>query len=87
MVDFSPKVTPTTRAAAREWTNTRFGGKIPTVNFDWRHRIIIAQLAEGCTYGEAAAAACIARQNVWKHMQASPAFAQAVGVSDDCLDG
>jgi len=51
------------------------------MNFDWRHRIILAQLAGGGTYGEAATAAGIARQNVWKRMQASPEFAQAVAVA------
>lgn len=45
---------------------------------DWRHRIILRKLAEGCTYGEAAAAAGITRQALWKRMIASPDFAQAV---------
>ena len=45
---------------------------------DWRHRIILRRLAEGCTYGEAAAAAGVSRISVWNWCQASPEFAQAV---------
>ena len=45
---------------------------------DWKHRVIISKLGEGCTMAEAAAAAGITRQAVLKRMHASPAFAQAV---------
>ena len=33
-------------------------------DYDWRHRLILAKLAGGDTYGEAAAAAGISRQAV-----------------------
>ena len=45
---------------------------------DWRHRIILTRLGEGCTYPESAAAAGISRQALWKWSNASPSFAQAV---------
>ncbi|MCX6877054.1 MAG: hypothetical protein NTW21_25070 [Verrucomicrobia bacterium] len=51
------------------------------MNHDWRGRIILVKLAEGCTYGEAAAAAGISRQAVWKRMLAAPDFAQAVATA------
>lgn len=48
---------------------------------DWRHRLIVRKLAEGCTYGEAATAAGISRQALWKRVNASPEFAAAVLVA------
>ena len=48
------------------------------MNFDWRHRIILTKLAEGGSYDEAAGAALISRQAVWKRIVACPAFAMAV---------
>ncbi|MCX6878711.1 MAG: hypothetical protein NTW21_33595 [Verrucomicrobia bacterium] len=49
--------------------------------WDWRHRIALCKFAEGSTYGEAAAAAGISRQAVWKRMLAAPGFAQAVAAA------
>ena len=40
--------------------------------------MIVRKLAEGGTYGEAATAAGISRQALWKRVNASPGFAQAV---------
>ena len=56
-------------------------GTIPGMAWDWRHRIALRKLAEGCTYGEAAAACGISRQALWKRMNASPTFAQAVAAA------
>ena len=48
------------------------------MNFDWRGRLILRKLAEGCTIRESAAAVGITRQAVLKRRDASPDFAQAV---------
>ena len=48
------------------------------MEFDWRGRIILRKLAEGCLLREAAAAAGITRQAVLKRVNASPEFAQVV---------
>jgi hypothetical protein len=53
-------------------------GTIPVRAWDWRHRIALRKLAEGGSYGEAAAAAGVSRISVWNWCQASPEFAQAV---------
>jgi len=53
----------------------------PMNDFDWRHRIIIAKLSEGGTYGEAATAAMMSRQAVWQRIVASPAFALAAAAA------
>ena len=45
---------------------------------DWKGRMILAKLREGCTIREAAKAAGITRQAVLKRKNASPEFAQAV---------
>jgi len=45
---------------------------------DWKGRLILRRLAEGCTYGEAAAAAGMTRQGVWWRCGMSQDFAQAV---------
>jgi hypothetical protein len=45
---------------------------------DWRHGIILRRLAEGCTYREAAAAASITRQGLWKRLRADMEFAERV---------
>ncbi|RYG66248.1 hypothetical protein EON80_15815 [bacterium] len=45
---------------------------------DWRGRVILAKLAEGCTFREAAAAAGISRQALLKRKNASPVFEAAV---------
>jgi len=37
-------------------------------DYDRRHRIILAKLSEGGTYGEAAMAAMISRQALWKRL-------------------
>jgi hypothetical protein len=46
---------------------------------DWRGRLILRKLQEGCLMKEAAAAAGITRQAVLKRMNRSATFAQAVG--------
>jgi len=51
------------------------------MEFDWRHRIILRKLAEGCLLREAAAAAGITRQAVLKRVNASPDFAHAVAMA------
>ena len=48
---------------------------------DWKHRVIISKLGEGCTMAEAAAAAGITRQAVLKRMHASPEFAAEVAAA------
>ena len=48
---------------------------------DWKHRVIISKLGEGCTVTEAAAAAGITRQAVLKRMHASPEFAAEVAAA------
>jgi len=45
---------------------------------DWRGRIILQRLAEGCTFSEAAAAASLSREALWKRTQVSPEFSAAV---------
>jgi hypothetical protein len=51
------------------------------MELDWRGRIILNKLAEGCTVRESAAAAGISRQAVLKRKNASPEFAQAVAAA------
>lgn len=48
------------------------------MELDWRGRIILQKLKEGCTIRESAAAVGITRQAVLKRKNASPSFAQAV---------
>jgi hypothetical protein len=45
---------------------------------NWRRKVIVAKLGEGLTYGEAAAVAGIHRQSLWRWMNGSAEFAQAV---------
>jgi len=52
-----------------------------TQELDWRHRLILRRLCEGGTHVEAAAAAGMTRQALWKRMQASPDFALAVAAA------
>jgi hypothetical protein len=54
------------------------------MNFDWRGRVILAKLAEGCTLRESAEVAGISRQAVLKRVNASPDFAQAAPISNQC---
>ncbi|MBC8125668.1 MAG: hypothetical protein H8M99_00770 [Gloeobacteraceae cyanobacterium ES-bin-144] len=48
------------------------------MNFDWRGKVILMKLAEGCTIREAANAAGITKQAVLKRRATSPSFSQAV---------
>ena len=48
---------------------------------DWRHRVVVAKIAEGCTYVEAATAAGVSRISVWMWCQASPDFHEAVATA------
>ena len=50
----------------------------PAMNFDWRGKLILAKLAEGSTYREAAVAAGMTRQGILWRRGASPDFDQAV---------
>lgn len=45
---------------------------------DWRGLVILQKLTEGCTYSEAANAAGMSRQGLWKRCRFSSPFAQAV---------
>lgn len=45
---------------------------------DWRGRIILSKLSEGCLVAEAATAAGIHRQTIWRWVKCSPEFAQSV---------
>jgi hypothetical protein len=45
---------------------------------DYRHRLIVAKLREGYTSREAAAAAGIHRQSLWRWLHDSAEFADAV---------
>jgi hypothetical protein len=45
---------------------------------DYRHRLIVAKLQEGCTFAQAAAAAGIHRQTLWRWVSGSKEFAAAV---------
>ena len=47
------------------------------MDFDWKGRVILEKLAEGCTLREAAAAAGVSRIAVWYRCDASPAFREA----------
>ncbi len=51
------------------------------MELDWRGRIILRKLEEGCTIRESAAAAGITRQAVLKRQNISPDFAQAVAAA------
>ena len=44
----------------------------------WQHRSTLAKLREGCTYAQAAAAAGVHRQSLWRWVNSSPEFAAAV---------
>jgi hypothetical protein len=48
------------------------------MELDWRGKIILRKLEEGCTIRESAAAVGITRQAVLKRKNASAAFAHAV---------
>lgn len=48
---------------------------------DYRHRLIVAKLQEGCTSREATAAAGIHRQSFWRWVNGSPEFATAVALA------
>jgi hypothetical protein len=48
------------------------------MEMDWRHRITLSKLSEGCTYSEAATVASISRMTFWRWVDASPVFAEAV---------
>lgn len=51
------------------------------MELDWRGRLILGKLEEGCTIREAAAAAGMTRQAVLKRQNSSPDFAQAVAAA------
>jgi hypothetical protein len=51
------------------------------MDLDWRGRLILRKLEEGCTIRESAAAVGITRQAVLKRKNASAAFAQAVAAA------
>jgi hypothetical protein len=51
------------------------------MEFDFRGRVILTKLAEGCTLREAAAVAGISRQAALKRKNASPEFAEAVAAA------
>ncbi|NQX03077.1 hypothetical protein HQ447_20645 [bacterium] len=48
------------------------------MELDWKARVILDKLANGCLYREAAAAAGMSRRGVLKRRVASPAFDVAV---------
>ena len=48
---------------------------------DWKSNLILSKLAQGHTYGEAAAAACMTRQGIWWRCGICPDFAQAVAAA------
>ena len=48
------------------------------MEFDWRGRVILTKLAEGCTVTEAAMAAGMTRQGVEWRRGVSPEFKEAV---------
>ncbi len=50
-------------------------------DLDWRGRVILTKLSEGCTFRESAAAAGISRQALLKRKNVSPDFAQAVALA------
>jgi hypothetical protein len=51
------------------------------MELDWRGRMILRKLEEGCTIRESAAAVGISRQAVLKRKNVSPDFAQAVAAA------
>jgi hypothetical protein len=51
------------------------------MDLDWRGRLILRKLEEGCTIREAAAAVGISRQAVLKRQYVSPDFTQAVAAA------
>lgn len=51
------------------------------MELDWRGRIILRKLEEGCTIRESAAGVGITRQAVLKRQNTSPAFTQAVAAA------
>lgn len=65
------------RPATRDGRNMSFTHHEGMTN-DWRGRVILEKLAEGCTFMEAATAAGMSRQALWKRCRSSPSFAQAV---------
>jgi hypothetical protein len=48
------------------------------MELDWKGKVIVQKLTEGCTLREACHAAAITRQGVRKRTIASPAFARAI---------
>jgi hypothetical protein len=48
---------------------------------DYRHRLIVAKLQEGCGYAQAAAAAGVHRQSLWRWVSGSTEFAAAVAAA------
>ncbi len=48
---------------------------------DWRQRVIVTKLTEGCTYPEAAAAAGTSRISVWNWCRSIPEFREAVALA------
>ncbi len=53
------------------------------MNFDWRGRVILAKLTEGCTIRKAGNAACITKQAILKRRATSPDFAETVAAARD----
>lgn len=48
------------------------------MEFDWRGRVILAELADGGTFAEAAEAGGMTRRGLLKRRATSPEFAEAV---------
>ena len=57
---------------------TCFLGILPTMDFDWKAKVMIAKFSEGTTYREAASAAGMTKQALQKRMATSPEFKEAV---------
>ena len=51
------------------------------MELDWRGRLILRKLEEGCTIRETATAVGISRQAVLKRQNVSPDFAQAIAAA------
>lgn len=56
-------------------------GVVSPMELDWRGKLILRKLEEGCTIRESAAAVGITRQAVLKRQSVAPDFAQAVATA------
>ena len=57
------------------------------MELDWRGKVVLGKLAEGCTFREAAAAAGISRQAVLKRKNLSSGFAEAIDLAREVGKG